>query len=143
MGILVTNMLGSIVIYAVLFNIIYSILFSGIRYPKSVSVIAYIIVMEIKLFIDQNRISLLTFFISIVVYLLLGIGIVILLDKMANYKSKKYFVIIGIIIGYIAEVLLAKILFIAVMGVIDIIMAIIWIIIFLIKSCFTGTVNID
>ena len=143
MGILVTNMLGNIVIYAVLFNIIYSILFSGIRYPKSVSVIAYIIVMEIKLFIAPNRISLLTFFISIVVYLLLGIGIVIILDKMANYKSKKYFVIIGIILGYIAEVLLAKILFIAVMGVIDIIMAIIWIIIFLIKSCFTGTVNID
>ena len=42
-----------------------------------------------------------------------------------------------IILGYIAEVLLARILFIAVMGVIDIIMAIIWIIIFIIKSYFT------
>ena len=48
-----------------------------------------------------------------------------------------------IILGYIAEVLLARILFIAVMGVIDIIMAIIWIIIFIIKSYFTGSVYLD
>lgn len=143
MGILVTNILGNIVIYAVLFNIIYSILFSGIRYPKTASIIAYIVVMEIKLFIAHNRISLLTFFISVIVYLLLGIGIIILLDRIGSYKSKKYFVIIGIILGYIAEILLAKILFVAVMGIINIIMAIIWIIIFIIKSYFTGTVNLD
>ena len=143
MGILVTNTLGNIIIYAILFNIIYSILFSGIRYPKSTSTIIYIVVMETKLLIAHNRISLLTFFISVIVYLLLGIGIVILLDKIGTYKSKKYFVIVGIILGYIAEVILAKILFIAVSGIISIIMTTIWIIFFIIKSYFTGSVNID
>ena len=143
MWILVTNTIGNIAIYAILFNIIYSILFSGIRYPKSVSVIAYILVMEIKLFIAHGRISSFTFFTSIVVYLLLGLGIVILLDKIANYKPKKSVVIIGIIIGYLADLLLVRILFVAVSGIINIIMAIIWIIIFIIKSFFTGTANID
>ena len=143
MGILVTNTLGNIIIYAILFNIIYSILFSGIRYSKSTSTIIYIVVMETKLLIAHNRISLLTFFISVIVYLLLGIGIVILLDKIGTYKSKKYFVIVGIILGYIAEVILAKILFIAVSGIISIIMTTIWIIFFIIKSYFTGSVNID
>ena len=140
---LVTNTFGNIliniVVYAVLFNIIYSILFSGIRYPKSASVITYIVVMEIKLFIAQNRISL----ISLIVYLLLGIGIIILFDKIGKYKSKRYFIIMGIIVGYIAELLLARILFIVVIRIIDVIMAIIGIVMFLIRSIFTGTADFD
>lgn len=137
------DILINIAIYAILFNIIYSILFSGIKYPKTASIIAYIIVMEIKLFIAPTRITLFTFFISTIVFLILGIIIVKILDEMANYKKKKSFVIIGVILGYLAELLLVKILFMAVSVLIDIIIVIIWIAKYYFKAWFSVTFNIN
>lgn len=145
MGLLIANakdILINIAVYAILFNIIYSILFSGIKYPKTISIIAYIIVMEIKLFISTTRLTLFTFCILIIVYLILGIIIVKILDEMANYKPKKSFIIIGVILGYVAELLLVKILFMAISVLIDIIIIIIWLAKHYLKTCFSVIFNI-
>lgn len=98
--------------------------------------------MEIKLFTAPYKITLLTFFISIVVYLILGLIIVKILDKMANYKPRKSFVIIGIIISYLVELLVVRVLFFAVRAVIDILIVLIWIIKYYFQAWFSITFNL-
>lgn len=112
MGIIINN-LGDIIlnitIYAVLFNIIYSMIFAGKNFW--ISVLIYVVTMIIKLFIMYGSVPIHAFFISIIVYVILGIIIIKLLDEMANDSSKLSCIIWGIIIAYVLDMTLAKILY--------------------------------
>ena len=111
------NILINVAIYAVLFNIMYSMILSGVKYRTNV--ILYVVIMEIKIFITYGStihvigiMTLYRFFASLVVYTILGLIIVKILDKMVNYHSKIYFVVLSIVIGYLIEFLLGRILYV-------------------------------
>ena len=144
MGLLIANagnILINIAIYAVLFNIIYKVMFSGIKHPKCVSIVLYIIVMEIKFIVAEMEFftalgigALPQFLISIGVYLVLGLAIILILDRMADYKSRKSFVVIGIVMAFVAEILLARILFVAINAIIGVLIFLNWLIMFIVKT---------
>ena len=113
MWFLVTNNIWSIILnivfYAVLFNVIYSSIFSGTRFRTNV--IIYIIAMQIKLFITYGSTSFAMTIVSLTVYLIMGLIIVKILYKMADYYTRGVFVVVSIMVAYFMEIVLAKILF--------------------------------
>ena len=144
------NILINIVIYAVLFNIIYRVMFSGIKHPKILSVALYTILMLIKIVITQINYFILhgisaipQFLIATAVYVVLGFTIVIILDRIANYKSKRYFVVLAIVMAFVAEVLLARILFVAINAIIGILIFLNWLIMFIVKTWVKVTFNLN
>lgn len=112
----IQEILINAVIYAILSNIMYSLLVSGKGFKTNV--ILYVITMELKFLImfgsEVYGISVMTLYrviTSIIVYTILGLIIVKIQDKMVNYHSRISFVILSIIIGCIIEFLLAGIIF--------------------------------
>ena len=112
----IQEILINVVIYAILSNIMYSLLVSGKSFKTNV--ILYVITMELKFLImfgsEVYGISVMTLYrviTSIIVYTILGLIIVKIQDKMVNYHSRISFVILSIIIGCIIEFLLAGIIF--------------------------------
>lgn len=112
----IQEILINAVIYAILSNIMYSLLVSGKSFKTNV--ILYVITMELKFLImfgsQVYGISVMTLYrviTSIIVYTILGLIIVKIQDKMVNYHSRISFVILSIIIGCIIEFLLAGIIF--------------------------------
>ena len=113
MGILFNStILLNIVIYAILFNIIYSMLYKVNSFW--LNVIIYVVAMEIKLFILYNGefISCYTIFISLLVYFILGIIIIKIMDRVSDYYARLPFVIAGVGIALLTEWILGGILFI-------------------------------
>ena len=112
----IQEILINVVIYAILSNIMYSLLVSGKSFKTNV--ILYVITMELKFLImfgsEVYGISVMTLYrviTSIIVYTILGLMIVKIQDKIVNYHSRISFVILSIIIGCIIEFLLAGIIF--------------------------------
>lgn len=113
MGILVAdstqNLLIDIVIYAILFNIMYSMIFTGKEFWANV--ILYVITMEIKLFITSGTMQLSSFFVSIAIYIIIGLIVVKISYKLIDYCSRISFVLASIAIGYLLELMLTRVLY--------------------------------
>lgn len=103
------NLLINIAIYAVLFNIMYSMIFNGKEFWANV--ILYVIAMEIKLFITAGEIPISSFFISIAVYVIIGLIIVKIAYTLADHTSRISFVLASIAIGYLLEIMLTTVLY--------------------------------
>ena len=106
------NFILDIAIYLVIFSVMYYMIFAGKKFGTSLMI--YIIGMEIKFFIEHEPLTLTEFIVSFCMYLILGLLIVKISYKMADYYVKSVFVIVGTMVAYILEILLTGILFIAV-----------------------------
>ena len=106
------NFILDIAIYLVIFSVMYYMIFAGKKFGASLMI--YIIGMEIKFFIEHEPLTLTEFIVSFCMYLILGLLIVKISYKMADYYVKSVFVIVGTMVAYILEILLTGILFIAV-----------------------------
>lgn len=119
----IENIVIDIVFYTVLLNIMYSLILSENSYQKNV--IVYIIAMELKFFITSNEITLTTVFVSLAVYLILSLIIVKILNNIANYNRKISFIISSMLVCIMAELLLGRILYIALYKIVSAIMFVI------------------
>ena len=113
MGILFSNITKNfildIVIYVVIFSIIYYMIFSSKKFGESL--IVYTIAMEIKFFIENGSVTISEFIVSFLSYLILGLIIVKILYKMADYYTKGVFIAVATMVAYILEILLIGFLF--------------------------------
>lgn len=89
-------MLLSIFIDAIIFNIIYSSLNSGIKYLANVLI--YTIGMEIKLALTTGFISLTMFLLTFGTYFIIGLVLIFILSKISEYTSRISFIILSILI---------------------------------------------
>ena len=85
-----------IFIDAIIFNIIYSSLNSGIKYLANVLI--YTIGMEIKLALTTGFISLSMFLLTFGTYFIIGLVLIFILSKISEYISRFSFIILSIFI---------------------------------------------
>ena len=106
------DILINVAIYAVLFNIIYSMTLRNTN--KTTRVIFYIIVMSIKYFILYGGVSFYGFFISIITALIVGLIMIKISDEMVNYHPRFSFVVINVAVAYFLDLLLGRLLYIVI-----------------------------
>ena len=97
---LVTNIVSYILVSAVIdfaiFNIIYSTINSGVKYLKNV--IIYVIGMELKLIIMTGIASFGMFLLSLGIYLVVGLILIWILQKIYDYFPRISFVVVSIVL---------------------------------------------
>ena len=131
MGILFSNITKNfildILIYVVIFSIIYYMIFSSKKFWESL--IVYTIAMEIKFFIEHGSVTIIEFIVSFLSYLIIGLIIVKISYKMADYYTKGVFITVGTMVAYILEILLIEFLFFIIGMIIGVIMLWIYLVI--------------
>lgn len=106
------DILIDVAIYAILFNIIYSMTLRDTK--KTTRVILYIIVMSIKFFVVYGGISFFAFFISTITALIVGLIMIKISDEMVNYHPRFSFVVINIAVAFFLELLLGRLLYVVI-----------------------------
>ena len=104
------SILASILIDAIIFNVLYSTLNYGASYL--VNVLIYTLCMEFKLIITSGIISFFMFLMTFGVYFVLGLILVYILSRISDNFSRIPFIIISIVIQ--AGVVMLSYLFIGI-----------------------------
>ncbi len=104
----VINLVVSLAIDAVIINIIYSTINSGVSYLKNV--IIYMVCLQVRLMLLTGIVSIEMFLLAAGIYFVIGLIVIWILSKMAEYFARISFIVIGIIVQSLVAWLLGLII---------------------------------
>lgn len=104
----IMNLVISLAIDAVIINIIYSTIRSGVSYLKNV--IIYMVCLQVKLMLFTGIVSIGMFLLAAGIYFAIGLLVIWILTKLADYFSRISFIVIGIIVQSVVAWLIGLII---------------------------------